>query len=270
MKEWFIELGPIWQAFIGGLFTWAMTAVGAAFVFFFKEMKRRLLDAMLGFAAGVMLAASFWSLLLPAIELSKSEDKIEWFVPALGILVGCLALLFIEKLIPHLNYGKKRTEAEGIPTKWNKSILLVLAITLHNIPEGLALGVSFGAASLGLNHATIGAGIALAIGIGIQNLPEGSVVSVPLRGEGLSQRKSFFYGQLSGSVEPVFAVLGAYAVISMTAMLPFSLSFAAGAMIYVVVKELIPESHAHGNIVTATFSTILGFIVMMILDVTLG
>jgi ZIP family zinc transporter len=225
---------------------------------------------MLGFAAGVMIAASYWSLLAPAIEMSESMGGIPWIPAVIGFLSGGAFLWLVDKILPHLHLGFKIEEAEGIKTSWSRSILLVLAITLHNIPEGLAVGVAFGAISSGMESATLAGAVALAIGIGIQNFPEGTAVSVPLRREGMGRFKSFTYGQLSGAVEPVAAVLGAAAVIIIKPLLPYALAFAAGAMIYVVVEELIPESQLEKNTDIATIGTMLGFAVMMTLDVALG
>ncbi len=262
---------PAKQALVATLFTWAVTALGAAFVFFFKKMNQKVLDAMLGFAAGVMIAASFWSLLAPDIAMSEEAGGLPKWAPALiGFLSGGLFLALMDKLLPHLHPGLSMAEAEGPKTSLRRSILLVLAITLHNIPEGLAIGVAFGAVAYGMDSATIGAAVALAIGIGLQNLPEGTAVSVPLRREGMSRRKAFFYGQLSGAVEPLAGVAGALLVLSMQAILPYALAFAAGAMIFVVVEELIPESQLSRNTDLATLATLLGFAVMMTLDVALG
>jgi len=269
--ESFSEIDPVTQAVIATLFTWGVTALGASFVFFFKQINQKVLDAMLGFAAGVMIAASFWSLLAPAIELSEQVSDLPKWVPALiGFMGGGLFLGIVDKCLPHLHPGFDMEKSEGPKTNWQRSVLLVLAITLHNIPEGLAVGVAFGAVAYGLPSATIGAAIALAIGIGIQNFPEGTAVSVPLRREGMSRRKVFFYGQLSGIVEPVAGVLGATLVLSMQAVLPYALAFAAGAMLFVVIEELIPQSQLSGNTDLATMATLLGFSVMMVLDVALG
>ena len=268
--EWFKEQNHVIQALIATLFTWGVTAAGASLVFFFKELNRKMLDAMLGFAAGVMIAASFWSLLSPAIEMAESAGKIAWIPALFGFLMGGLFLYLVDKILPHLHLGLPISKAEGIHTNWQRSVLLVLAITLHNIPEGLAVGVAFGALAFDLQSATLAGAVALAIGIGIQNFPEGTAVSVPLRREGLSRRKSFWYGQLSGIVEPIAGVIGAIAVSYARPMLPYALSFAAGAMIYVVVEELIPESQGSGNTDIATLGTLLGFSVMMTLDVALG
>lgn len=265
------QFHPAVQALFATLFTWGVTALGAALVFFFKTVSQRVLDAMMGFAAGVMLAASFWSLLAPAIELSAEVSSLPVWAPALiGFMSGGLFLAAVDKILPHLHPSLALEQAEGISTRWRRSVLLVLAITLHNIPEGLAVGVAFGAVAHGLPAATTGAAVALAIGIGLQNFPEGTAVSVPLRREGMSRRKAFWYGQLSGAVEPVFGVLGAVAVLSMKPVLPFALAFAAGAMIFVVVEELIPESQRAGNTDLATLATLVGFSVMMVLDVALG
>ena len=264
------SMDPVLQALLGTLFTWGVTALGAAAIFLTKEVKKGLLDGMLGFAGGVMTAASYWSLLAPAIEMS-ADLKVPDFVPALvGFVAGAGFLFGVDKLLPHLHIGQPTDEAEGIKTSWQRSILLVLAITLHNIPEGLAVGVAFGAAAVGIPEATIGGAIALALGIGIQNFPEGLAVAAPLRREGMKRGKAFMYGQASGIVEPIAGVLGAVFVIAMRPILPYALAFAAGAMIYVVVEELIPEASRgkHSDIPTLGF--ILGFAVMMTLDVALG
>ncbi len=275
MVSFFLKLSPVIQALIGTLFTWGVTAVGASVVFFFKSINRKVLNAMLGFAAGVMIAASFWSLLNPAIILSEELGQIPWIVVSIGFLSGGLFLFGIDKLLPHLHIGLSEDKAEGIKTGWQRSVLLVLAITLHNIPEGLAVGVAFGAAAYGIPGASITSAIALAIGIGLQNFPEGAAVSVPLRREGFSRGKAFLYGQASGIVEPMAGVMGAIAVGSMRGFLPYALSFAAGAMIFVVVEELIPEAQqdegkVKGTADLVTLSCMLGFTVMMILDVALG
>ena len=266
----FLNLSPVMQALVATLFTWAVTALGAGMVFFFKSINRRVLDAMLGFAAGVMIAASFWSLLAPAIEMAENMGAIPWVPAVTGFLAGGVFLRLLDKLIPHLHLGLPVEDAEGPQTSWKRSVLLVLAITLHNIPEGLAVGVAFGAVAAHLPSATVAGALALALGIGIQNFPEGAAVSIPLRREGLSRGKSFYYGQLSGLVEPLAGVLGAWAVLTMRTALPYALSFAAGAMIFVVVEELIPESQRHGNTDRATLGAMLGFAVMMLLDVALG
>ncbi len=259
---------PATQALFATLFTWSVTALGASLVFFFKKINQQVLDSMMGFAAGVMIAASFWSLLAPAIEMSPSVSSLPNWAPALiGFMGGGIFLSVIDKILPHVHPSLAVEQAEGISTNWRRSVLLVLAITLHNIPEGLAVGVAFGAVVHNMPTATIGAAVALAIGIGLQNFPEGTAVSVPLRREGMSRLKSFWYGQLSGAVEPVFGVLGALAVLTVKPMLPFAMSFAAGAMIFVVVEELIPESQRAGNTDLATLATLLGFSAMMVLDV---
>lgn len=275
MISFFLELSPVIQALIGTLFTWGVTAVGAAVVFFFKSINKKVLNAMLGFAAGVMIAASFWSLLNPAIMLSEELNQIPWIVVSVGFMSGGLFLFGIDKLLPHLHIGFSEDKAEGIKTGWQRSVLLVLAITLHNIPEGLAVGVAFGAAAYGIPGASIASAVALAIGIGLQNFPEGAAVSVPLRKEGFSRGRAFLYGQASGIVEPIAGVTGALAVGSMRGFLPYALSFAAGAMIFVVVEELIPEAQQDegkikGTVDIVTLSCMLGFTIMMILDVALG
>jgi ZIP family zinc transporter len=258
------------QALVATLFTWLMTALGAGLVFLFKRINRKILDGMLGFAAGVMIAASYWSLLAPAIEMAEESSLPAWVPATVGFLLGGFFLWVVDKILPHLHLGFPMEEAEGIKTSWQRSILLVLAITLHNIPEGLAVGVAFGAIAADLPAATLGGAVALALGIGIQNFPEGTAVSVPLRREGLSRIKSFWYGQLSGIVEPMAGVIGAAAVILIKPLLPYALAFAAGAMIYVVVEELIPESQLEKNTDVATMGAIVGFAVMMTLDVALG
>ncbi len=258
------------QALLATCFTWMMTALGAASVFLIREMSRKVLDGMLGFAAGVMIAASYWSLLAPAIEMSEGKDLPAWFPPMVGFLAGGVFLRGVDRVLPHLHIGFPREEAEGIKTSWQRSTLLVLAITLHNIPEGLAVGVAFGSVAAGLPAASMGAAVALALGIGMQNFPEGIAVSVPLRREGMSRRKSFWYGQLSGMVEPIAGVIGAAAVLVSEPLLPYALSFAAGAMIFVVVEEVIPESQRGGNTDLATLGAMLGFAAMMVLDVGLG
>jgi ZIP family zinc transporter len=266
----FLSFNPILQAFIATMFTYAMTALGAGGVFLVKTINRKLLDMMLGFAGGVMIAASFWSLLAPSIEMAENNGQIGWFPAAVGFLAGGAFLFGVDKLLPHLHLESPIEEAEGVKTTWQRSVLLVFAITLHNIPEGLAVGVAFGAAAVGLGESLIPGAIALAVGIGLQNFPEGLAVSAPLRREGMSRSKSFFYGQASGLVEPIAGVLGALAVIVMQPILPYALAFAAGAMIFVVVEELIPESQASDNGDLATIGLLVGFTVMMILDVALG
>lgn len=251
-------------------FTWGVTALGAAVVFIARNLSQRVLDGMLGFAAGVMIAASFWSLLAPAIEMSEGQAYPAWLPAVVGFVLGGVFLWGIDKILPHLHIGFPREEAEGIKTTWRRSVLLILAITLHNIPEGLAVGVAFGGVSANFPEATLGAAVALAIGIGLQNFPEGTAVAMPLRREGMSRLKCFWYGQLSAIVEPVAGVIGAGAVLLARPILPYALAFAAGAMIFVVVEELIPESQRGGNTDLATMGAMLGFTVMMFLDVALG
>ncbi len=271
MSEIIEQYNPVTQAFLATLFTWALTALGAALVFFTRTINQKLLDSMLGFAAGVMIAASFWSLLAPGIEMAEQLGQIPWITAVIGFMAGGVFMRLVDRFLPHLHPGLDISKSEGVKTSWQRSTLLVLAITLHNIPEGLAIGVAFGAVAADLPSATIGGAIALAIGIGIQNFPEGTAVSMPLRREGLSKAKSFFYGQASGAVEPVAAVLGAMFVLSLQGILPYALCFAAGAMIFVVVEELIPESQRrYENIDVVTLATMGGFAVMMILDVALG
>jgi ZIP family zinc transporter len=264
------ELNPVLQALLATCFTWAVTALGASFVFFNRRPNRKLFDGMLGFAAGVMTAASFFSLINPAIDMSKGKLFPVWFPATLGFVTGSFFLLVLDRTIPHLHIHLTKEQAEGIKAKLPLSYLLVLAITLHNIPEGLAVGVAFGALASGEVSVTFAGAVALAIGIGIQNFPEGLAVSMPLRSEGMSRRKSFWFGQLSGFVEPVAGLIGALAVSVFQPLLPYALSFAAGAMIYVVVEEVIPESHRGGNADLATISTLVGFVFMMILDVAFG
>ena len=271
--EWFASQTPVMQALLAGLFTWALTALGAALVLATRTVSKRVLAIVLGFAAGVMLAASYWSLLAPAIEMAEGLGIRGWIPALVGLLAGAAFLRVADALLPHLHPGQPMREAEGISTSWERATLLVLAITLHNIPEGLAVGVAFGA--LGVEGAlgevgTLGGAIALAIGIGLQNFPEGIAVAMPLRGEGVSALKSFWYGQLSAIVEPIAAVAGAAAVLTFRPLLPYALAFAAGAMIYVVIEELIPESQISGYGDTATVATVGGFAVMMVLDVALG
>ena len=277
LYQWFIKQSPILQAFLGGLFTWILTAIGASLVFFFKSSNRKVLDMCLGFTGGVMVAASFCSLLSPAIDTVEKQQELGittlpvWFAPALGFLLGALFLYYLDKKIPHLHLFEKIENAEGPKTNLKKTELLVFAIALHNIPEGLAVGVAFGALASGLDIGMeMGGAIALAIGMGMQNAPEGFAVSMPLRREGFSKFKSWWWGQLSAIVEPIFAVIGAAVVISVYPILPYALAFAAGAMIFIVVENVVPESHRGGNVDIASIGLILGFIVMMILDVSLG
>ncbi len=270
LTGWFAEMHPVMQAFVATCFTWLMTAAGAAVVFLAKGLSRKTLDAMLGFAAGVMIAASCWSLLIPSIEMAAEWSIPSWVPATAGFLLGAVFLRLMDRFLPHLHPGMATEQAEGVKTKWQRTTLLVLAITLHNIPEGLAVGVAFGAAAAGLDSATLAGAIALAIGIGIQNFPEGTAVSMPLRREGVSRAKSFWYGQLSGVVEPMAGVAGAALVLIARPILPYALSFAAGAMIFVVVEELVPESQTGGHSHSATWGAIIGFAVMMTLDVALG
>ncbi|HCM27448.1 MAG: dihydroorotate dehydrogenase [Treponema sp. GWB1_62_6] len=268
--EWLTEFGPVTQALMATGFTWGVTALGAAMVFFFKTIDRRVLDGMLGFAGGVMIAASFWSLLAPAIDLAEAMGLIAWMPAVIGFLVGGAFLRLVDMILPHLHIEYETSEAEGIKVNWKRSVLLVLAITLHNIPEGLAVGVGFGAVAAGIPSAGLAGAVALAIGIGLQNFPEGAAVSIPLRRDGMSRSKAFMYGQASGLVEPVAGVLGATLVLSMRPILPYALAFAAGAMIFVVAEEVIPESRRAGNEHIATIGLMLGFALMMVLDVALG
>lgn len=273
IATWFFELNPLWQAFFAGAMCWFATALGAAVVFINKGVSRKFLDTALGFAAGIMIAATIWSLLEPSMAMAEGLGMIKWVPATSGFLLGALFIRLIDAYTPHLHLGLPKDAAEGVKTKWRRATLLVMAITIHNIPEGLAVGVLFGAAASGIDPtgtASVMAAITLAIGISIQNIPEGMAISLPLRGEGVSRFLSFTYGQLSGMVELIFAVLGALAVIIVQPILPYALGFAGGAMLFVVIEELIPTSQRSGNTDLATLGTIVGFCVMMILDVTLG
>lgn len=266
----FEQIGPMWGALLGSTFAWFMSALGASFVFLFRDLNRRVLDGMLGFTGGVMLAASFWSLLNPAIEMSHGDGFVKAIPAAVGFTLGALFLYALDQFLPHLHINFPKEQAEGVRTSWHRTTLLVLAITLHNIPEGLAIGVLFGGVAAGIPEATIGGAVMLAIGIGLQDLPEGMAVSFPLRRSGLSRRKSFWYGQLSGVVEPIAGVIGALAVLWMTPILPYALAFSAGAMIYVVIEEVVPETQLDRSTDIATLGFIGGFLMMMLLDVGLG
>src|SRR6056300_1601319 len=268
--EYFVSIDPVLAAFYATLFTWGLTAAGASLVFLFKTLNRAVLDGMLGFTGGVMVAASFWSLLAPGIEMSPGEGFVKVIPAAVGFLLGALFLFCLDKVLPHLHINFKESDAEGIKTPWHRTTLLALAITLHNIPEGLAIGVLFGGVAAGIPEASISGAVALSIGIGIQNFPEGIAVAMPMRRHGLSRFKSFWYGQLSAIVEPVAGVIGALAVTFFTPILPYALAFAAGAMIFVVVEEVIPETQQDKYTDIATLGFIGGFIVMMTLDVALG
>ena len=271
MLSWFIDLHPVAQAFVATCFTWGITTAGAALVFLVRQARPLVMDAMLGFAAGVMIAASYWSLLAPALDLAaETMGPSAWVPVVVGFLAGGLVLLLVDKTVPHVHPGFPNGPAEGPHTSWHRSILLVMAITIHNIPEGLAVGVAFGAAAAEMSDATIGAALALALGIGIQNFPEGAAVSLPLRREGMSRRRSFMWGQFSGLVEPIAGVAGAISVVLAKPLLPYALSFAAGAMICVVAEELIPEAHRGSRSEVITMSVMAGFALMMVLDVALG
>ena len=267
---YFESIDPVLAALYATLFTWGLTALGASLVFLFKGMNRALFDGMLGFTGGVMVAASFWSLLAPGIEMSPGEGFIKVIPAVVGFGLGALFLFGLDKILPHLHINFKETEKEGVKTPLHKTTLLVLAITLHNIPEGLAIGVLFGGVAAGFDGATIGGAVALAIGIGLQNFPEGFAVSMPIRRQGVSKFKSFMYGQSSAMVEPIAAVIGAWAVMTFQPILPYALAFAAGAMIFVVVEEVIPETQRDKYTDVATLGFIGGFIVMMTLDVGLS
>lgn len=268
--EQLLTYNPILLALLGTLFTWFMTAAGSFMVIFFKNINQKLLNAMLGFAAGVMIAASFWSLLAPAIDMAEVNGQIPWLTAVIGFLLGGASLFGIDKILPHLHMGLPTERAEGIKTSWERSVLLVLSITLHNIPEGLAVGVAFGALSHNPTVGALSGAIALAVGIGLQNFPEGAAVSIPLRREGMKRWKAFNYGQLSGVVEPIAGVFGALLVLKVTLLLPYALAFAAGAMIFVVVEELIPESQIGNETDLSTVGAMLGFATMMLMDVALG
>ncbi|XCY66958.1 ZIP family metal transporter [Streptococcus iniae] len=272
--NWIAKQDPVFMAFLAGLFTWGCTIFGAAIVFFFKKISRKLLDLMMGFAAGVMIAASFWSLLAPSIEFAKpTYGNWSWIPAAVGFMVGGLFLRSVDALVPHLHLDKEVSEVEGIQPakKLSKTALLFLAITIHNIPEGLAVGVTFGALAHGqMSQAALLGALGLAIGIGLQNIPEGATLSIPIRADGKTRLKAFYWGAMSAIVEPIGAVLGAYLVMTMLPILPYALSFAAGAMIFVVVEELIPESQTNGNTDLATMGLMMGFVIMMIMDVALG
>ncbi len=269
--DWLLRYNPVLLALFATLFTWGATALGASMVFFFKTLNKKVLNAMLGFAAGVMIAASYWSLLKPSIEIAEENGDIAWLPALVGFLSGGAFLFIIDRILPHLHIGLSMDKAEGIKTSWQRSVLLVMAITLHNIPEGLAVGVAFGGVMAGNPDAgALSGAIILALGIGLQNFPEGAAVSIPLRREGFSRLRAFNAGQLSGIVEPVAGVLGAYLVFMVTPLLPYALSFAAGAMIFVVVEELIPESQSGNETDLSTIGAMIGFATMMFLDVALG
>lgn len=268
--DFLLEYNPVLLALYATLFTWFVTALGSSMVFFFKTINEKILNSMLGFAAGVMIAASFWSLLKPAIEMAEKSGVTPWMPALIGFLCGGAFLFLIDKILPHLHLGLSIDKAEGVKTSWQRSVLLVLAITLHNIPEGLAVGVAFGALAKNPDAGMLAGAVALAIGIGLQNFPEGAAVSIPLRREGFSRLKAFNYGQLSGIVEPVAGVIGAYLVLTITPILPYALSFAAGAMIFVVVEELIPESQTGNETDLSTIGAMLGFATMMFLDVAMS
>lgn len=268
--DFFESINPVLAALYATLFTWGVTAAGASLVFLFKTMNRAVLDGFLGFTGGVMVAASFWSLLAPGIEMSEGEGFVKVIPAAVGFILGAAFIFGLDKILPHIHLNFKEDESEGIKTPWRRTTLLTLAITLHNIPEGLAIGVLFGGAAAGLEGASIAGAVTLAIGIGLQNFPEGFAVAMPLRRHGLSRRKSFLLGQSSALVEPFAAVLGAWAVLTFEPILPYALAFAAGAMIFVVVEEVIPETQRDKYTDIASMGFITGFVVMMILDVALG
>ena len=266
-----VPASPIALALVGGLFTWAMTAAGASLVLIGRTPRRSVLDVLLGFSAGIMLSASYFSLLGPSLDLAEAAGGAPWVEPALGFLAGALGLSVLDRVLPHIHRAHRRRPVEqGLATQWRRSTLLILAVTLHNIPEGLALGVAIGAAASGDPYASLGGAYALALGLGLQNLPEGLAVSAPLRREGMSRLRSAWYGQLSGFVEPVAAVIGAWLVLASQAVLPFALAFAAGAMVFVVIEELVPECQRSGHADAAVVAAIIGFVIMMVLDIALG
>lgn len=268
MLDLFENLNPILSALIATTFTYLITLLGAALVFFFKKVNKNILDAMLGFAAGVMIAASFFSLLQPALQMANNLNMIAWLVIFLGFFSGGVLLFIGDKIFDLIACKKQKNQEKK--TSLKRVLLLIFSISLHNIPEGLAVGVAFGSLAYNLNGATLGSAILLAIGIGLQNFPEGTAVSVPLRREGFSRKHAFFWGQFSGIVEPISGVIGALLVLKVQMLLPFLLSFAAGAMIYVVVQELIPESQSNTKKDLMALFTLVGFSIMMILDVALG
>lgn len=261
---------PFQLAVLGGLFAWATTALGASIVFLFNKISRNVMNALLGFSAGIMIAASIWSLIIPAINLAEEQGMVPWIPSAIGVLVGMITLLIVDKIIPHLHRGLTETHAEGLKLGWRKNILVFSAMTLHNIPEGLVIGVAFGSLQFVSSHMTLAVAATLALGIALQDFPEGIAAAAPLRRGGWSRAKSFFYGQLSGVVEPMAAVVGYMFVTASQSILPFALSFSAGAMLFVVIEELIPESQQEGNTDISTIFTIIGFVTMMVLDVALG
>ncbi len=260
---------PALMGLCAGLITWIFTALGSAAVFLRRQFSRKTLDILLGFAAGVMLAASVWSLLLPALDLAK-ENWGNWnFIPAAGgMIIGAACLRAIDYLLPHIHPLMNESEGLGV-AHVNRHFLLILAITLHNIPEALAVGVAFGAVAIDPELGFAGA-FTLMLGIGLQNLPEGMAVSIPLLRDGCSRRRAFFYGQLSGIVEPIAALIGALLAATALAILPWAMAFAAGAMIFVTVEDVLPEAHASGNGDAATMGVIAGFVCMMCLDAGLG
>lgn len=266
--EYMSSIHPVLAALYAGLFTWLVTALGAAVVFFFKDANRKVLNLMLGFTGGIMMAASFFSLLLPAIEMTDGEGFGKVWPVAFGFLLGAFFIFGLDKLMPHLHLNFPKSE--GPKSSLQRTTLMIFAIALHNIPEGLALGVLFGGIATGASDAAATGAVLLAFGIGLQNFPEGVAVAMPLRRLGLSRWKSFGYGQLSAIVEPIFAVLGAMAVGFFTPVLPYALAFAAGAMIFVVIEEVMPETQAEGHSDIPIVGFVLGFVIMMTLDLALG
>ncbi|HEY8475455.1 MAG TPA: ZIP family metal transporter [Chloroflexota bacterium] len=266
----FRTLHPVAQAFVATCGTWLLTALGASTVLLVRGVRRSVLDALLGFSGGVMIAASFWSLLVPSVELTEGTGLPAWLPAVVGLVLGAATLQGVDRVLPHLHLGFSPAEAEGLRTTWRRTVLLILAITLHNIPEGLAVGVLFGAAALATDTASLSAALTLAVGIGLQNVPEGLAVAAPLRREGVSRWRSFWYGQSSAMVEPLAGAVGAAAVLVAQPILPYALGFAAGAMIFVVIEEVIPEAQRGGNADLATLGAVAGLVVMTILDVQFG
>lgn len=270
MVDWFLGLRAIEQAALAGLFTWGMTALGAATILPVRTTNQRFMDLMLGFTAGIMLAASYFSLLAPAIAMAEERGITPW-VPAVGgFLLGAGFVRLADMMIPHVHPRMESATVEGVPTEWRRSTLMLTAMTIHNIPEGLAVGVAFGAAAMGGEGATVAGAVALTLGIGMQNFPEGAAVSFPLRRAGMSRGRAFMWGQSSAVVELFAAVIGAAVVVMAAPILPWALSFAAGAMVFVVLEEVVPESHRHGQSDEAALGAVLGFAIMMALDVGLG
>ncbi|MGB9877456.1 MAG: ZIP family metal transporter [bacterium] len=269
MKDWFIHLNPIWQATLMASLNWFFTALGASVVFGFKNLNRKVLDTMLGFASGVMLSATFWSLLLPSVEIARESKLPAWLPASLGLVIGWAFMRFLDLIVPHLHIGAPQGTEEGISTSWHKTLLLVLAVTLHNLPEGIIVGVGFAASAVSAEVASLPATVSLSLGIGIQDFPEGIAVAFPLRREGLSRWESFWYGQLSGLIEPIGAFLAVLGIIFAKSLLPYVMGFAGGAMLTVILEDLVPEFHSEANAHLAMFGLIIGFVLMMIMDLAI-